>query len=367
MQTREELLELIKTTIRGQGKYLRVKDISLLAGVSYSVLYRVIPEGITGINESLGFYDPGNWNTTDLTKLVTDHIRALGTYCTAYELSKSIKVSRSTFKKHGLNIPYINKGLGLTPSRININRPVSAGFNKLSEVEVSRRLYSIVDFIKTKGISCTYKEIESSLKLPQGFKKRIHLRDLHEEAGVLFIGMKRYYDTNTLRQDVICLIEKEGRYTPSMTIAERLGVTTALLHHRGINTQSINESLGFVKDNGFFEYSVYKVLEDIFPNRDIVRQKWFKDCLSSSGNPLYFDFYIRELNLLIEADGPGHFDKGHPWYTEIGIERDAIKNKYIKNEGIILCRVPYNINVTREYVLQQLSGTSLEIDKLQHS
>ncbi len=58
-----------------------------------------------------------------------------------------------------------------------------------------------------------------------------------------------------------------------------------------------------------------------------------------------FDFYIPELNLCIEYDGEQHYYPINGMGGEEGfkrrIENDEIKNKYCKDNGIELLRIPY--------------------------
>lgn len=80
----------------------------------------------------------------------------------------------------------------------------------------------------------------------------------------------------------------------------------------------------------------------------IERQKRFDDCRDKSTLP--FDFYIRELNTLVEYDGKQHFEPRN--FGGISDERanenfiitkthDLIKNSYCDSHGIHLIRIPY--------------------------
>lgn len=98
-------------------------------------------------------------------------------------------------------------------------------------------------------------------------------------------------------------------------------------------------------------------------NIDYLPQKTFDDCQYKS--ELRFDFYIPKNNVLIEYDGEQHF---HPvdWgfhdkcrmeknFKEIQ-ERDAIKNKYCKDNNIKLLRIPYTeFDNIEKILLEKLS------------
>ena len=83
-----------------------------------------------------------------------------------------------------------------------------------------------------------------------------------------------------------------------------------------------------------------------------VRQKKFPDCVYK--NPLPFDFYLTQLNVLIEYDGEQHFApvKFSNWSSKVQKEKfeltqmkDRIKTDYAKTKGIPLLRIPYDSSV----------------------
>jgi very-short-patch-repair endonuclease len=89
------------------------------------------------------------------------------------------------------------------------------------------------------------------------------------------------------------------------------------------------------------------------------------------GQSLSFDFYIEELNLCIEYDGEHHYNE--KCYSQ-GIEslrlrqeRDERKNKYCKNKGINLLRIPYwefnNIEILLNNKMLEIKK-NLEISKI---
>ena len=77
------------------------------------------------------------------------------------------------------------------------------------------------------------------------------------------------------------------------------------------------------------------------------RQKTFDDCKNK--RLLYFDFYLPDYNICIEYDGKQHYEKIEYWSGEDSLDiiqyRDNIKNKFCKNNDIILFRIKYNENV----------------------
>lgn len=100
--------------------------------------------------------------------------------------------------------------------------------------------------------------------------------------------------------------------------------------------------------NLYSHYSI--IIENWLKNHRCIyeREKRFKDCVYKM--PLSFDFYLPEINLLIEVDGEGHFYPVHfkGISDEEAIEnfnltkiRDKIKDEYAKDNKISLLRISY--------------------------
>lgn len=88
---------------------------------------------------------------------------------------------------------------------------------------------------------------------------------------------------------------------------------------------------------------------------NFIPQKWFADCRDT--NPLPFDFYLPDFNIIIEFDGRQHFEEtGHFTYPlEIVQKHDKIKNEYCKKCGIKMLRIPYwNYNKIEEILDKEL-------------
>jgi hypothetical protein len=101
-----------------------------------------------------------------------------------------------------------------------------------------------------------------------------------------------------------------------------------------------------------FEELVADVLDE--NNIKYVRQQTFDDCVYK--HKLRFDFYLKEHNLLIEADGQQH----HTPVSQFGgvegykgvVKRDSIKNHYCKLNNINLLRINYTLN--KQSIQQQI-------------
>jgi len=81
-----------------------------------------------------------------------------------------------------------------------------------------------------------------------------------------------------------------------------------------------------------------KIIEDYLKENQInyKTEKWFEDCRSNSNNLLFFDFFLPDLNLIIEYNGPHHyistiFGEEKFIYTKL---HDEIKEKYCIKKSI---------------------------------
>ena len=74
-----------------------------------------------------------------------------------------------------------------------------------------------------------------------------------------------------------------------------------------------------------------------------IRQHWYSECRNIL--PLPFDFYLPDLNLLIEYDGRQHFESIDLWGGEEEFEKrkinDNIKNSFCEKNGIPLLRISH--------------------------
>ncbi len=108
-------------------------------------------------------------------------------------------------------------------------------------------------------------------------------------------------------------------------------------HLQGKGCPICKESLG--------ERIIKKYLENF--NIKYNRQKEFEDCKNI--NNLKFDFYLPDINSIIEYDGIQHFEPvkifGGVKKFEILKKCDEIKNNYCKYKGIKLLRINYKENI----------------------
>ncbi len=87
------------------------------------------------------------------------------------------------------------------------------------------------------------------------------------------------------------------------------------------------------------EEHIRQILNETFPNIKYRREYKFDDCVYKDKLP--FDFYIEEINLLIETDGEQHFDDREYFRVDNILEKDKIKTQYAINNKINLLRFSY--------------------------
>lgn len=91
------------------------------------------------------------------------------------------------------------------------------------------------------------------------------------------------------------------------------------------------------------------------------REYKFKDCVSERGNPLRFDFYLPDYNLLLEYNGQHHFFPINKYRKakivhDITVKHDNIKKEYLKQKSIKLIEIDFKQYENIENILRSLLG-----------
>lgn len=95
-----------------------------------------------------------------------------------------------------------------------------------------------------------------------------------------------------------------------------------------------------------------KSICQILDNWEIKYVQQYKFAYCCDKRPLPFDFYLPDFGVCIEFDGIHHFEQRDGWTDLEEVQRhDNIKNKFCKNNGIPLIRVPYWVSGELEYYL----------------
>lgn len=81
-------------------------------------------------------------------------------------------------------------------------------------------------------------------------------------------------------------------------------------------------------------------------NINYIREKTFKNCLSSKGNYLRFDFYLEQFNILIEYQGHHHLKPVNKYRRakivhDQTVIHDGVKEKFAFDNQINLIKIYY--------------------------
>jgi hypothetical protein len=104
---------------------------------------------------------------------------------------------------------------------------------------------------------------------------------------------------------------------------------------------------------------VYKVLTDMFPAR--LGARVTKEIyINYKGQKLFFDFFIRELNLYVEVQGEQHGQFNKHFYDDKDAfiqqkSRDNLKVRYVQeNPPMCLIRIKFDEEITEENIRSKL-------------
>lgn len=122
-------------------------------------------------------------------------------------------------------------------------------------------------------------------------------------------------------------------------------------------------SCGCLKES-FGEKAIANLL--IQENIKFETQKSYDDLLSQSNRKLKFDFYLSNLNILIEFDGPQHY-LDTKYTTDRMLDNDKRKNIWCKNNNISLYRIPYNeLNNIKKWKIEDLLNDNFLVKEIDH-
>lgn len=100
---------------------------------------------------------------------------------------------------------------------------------------------------------------------------------------------------------------------------------------------------------------VYKLLREIFPHNVILKEHYVK----YKGTKLFFDFYIKDLNVLIEVQGQQHlkFVK-HFHENKNGFvaqkRRDNMKIEYAQENDIAFVRIFFDEEIDKDLITDKI-------------
>ena len=95
------------------------------------------------------------------------------------------------------------------------------------------------------------------------------------------------------------------------------------------------------KNCSYGEQKIQDILEKM--NINFLNQYWFKDLRGNNKQPLRFDFYLLDYNILIEFQGEQHYEEIQYFKSNLkeNQKRDNQKREYCKKNNIKLIEIPY--------------------------
>ncbi len=301
------------------------------------------------------------YNKLEVIQAVRDFAQAEKRWVTKSAISKGIGIPRTSILSMGIDTDEIFEEEGFPREWVNCKNPGSK----------ERVVQPIIEFYKKLILQRNRPVYIYQLTSELGFtsiaeKSRFYRYGIdpvkvHLECGVEYHLNKKAPSKDTMENTLVDLIKTKNRYVTRDELADHLGISGSLLSFHGIKVDEVNLDHGFISSGRGFEFKVLDILKMIFINHTFELQKTFSDCRTSndSRSCLRFDIYSPSLNLLVETDGPQHYDNTHPWYSDELVSRDIMKNKWAEQKDILLIRIKYDPNLTKEHVLSILSGTPL--------
>ena len=328
------------------GSHLRGEGCSACSGTK-KLTTKIFIERANKVHN--GFYDYGNLIYKNSTGKVNILCRTHGEFKqTAIQHLRGAGCPKcSIIKKLGFK----SKHKTLTEDFIH-NSKLKHG----DKFDYSRVVYS--DSSKPITIGCA----------EHGFVKTLPLTHLKgdgcPQCAIIKVGDKKKKEFKTFIKEAIKAHGKKYEYrefehyksrTPIEIYCKKHGWFTQLAyaHLRGQGCPQCKESYGerlirlyLTKRRISFNY-----------------QKSFPDCRNKL--PLYFDFYIKSRNILIEFDGEQHYQLtrnmtfgGHKVFERIK-QNDKIKNEYADKKGIRLLRIKHTeIKNIKNILDKELEGTT---------
>lgn len=166
----------------------------------------------------------------------------------------------------------------------------------------------------------------------------------------------RGIDNSSLENKIRDFIRDKNEYCTRQEICNGIKHGSKTLTQNHINVPALNESVGFTKPKSKFQDKVGEFLKKSFPTLET--EKKFDGLVGTTGYPLRVDFFISEINTVVEADGSQHSKPDHPWSkwnNGTVAEYDKIKNQYFEEKGIDVVRIPYKRNLKKEDILSHLN------------
>ena len=196
------------------------------------------------------------------------------------------------------------------------------------------------------------------------FNRRNHEFCLHQEN---IYGDGRYYNNGRPPNDLTNM--KFGLLTAKKYLGNQMWECVCDCGNMSI-VRSTCLTGGYIKSCGCVNSRRELLIKNLLKELNIKyeKQKIFNTCVfPNTGYPARFDFYLTDLNVLIEYNGIQHYSyRKTGWDTKENYEkiksRDEFKINWCKNNNIPLIIIPYtDYNVlTKDYLLSLIKNVLIQ-------
>jgi hypothetical protein len=288
-----------------------------------------------GLRRASELLDPSEVET--YKQELTEFIKARGRYVWHSETYLYFRpVSRAELKRHNIAVAQICQNLGLLPpanDRITIETIQRVKDYSTDFHQKHGKMPSIRQLIK--GAKLDYDTLTSFMDYAEfagSFGTRIHTNIRH-----------RFQDDNDFKQQAAQIVREEGCALQMTFILDQLGVSypSYLTHFSSVSPEDIHDLAGVSRDLGYFwslnEVAAKKALANL--GREVEPQVSFPDLVGDGGRPLLYDLRVVGTNVLVEVDGPQHYDPKNTFYKASTAKYDKMKDAYAQKNGFPLIRV----------------------------
>jgi hypothetical protein len=187
-----------------------------------------------------------------------------------------------------------------------------------------------------------------------GYKYKINTIHCSKECSDK--NSHRAIETKLLKEKALSFIKEQNEYCTFTELCKGTGHSNKTFTKHGLLTSDLNKEAGFDAPKSKFQDKIGEVLKQQFEK--VETEKKFDGLVGTTGYPLRVDFYIPEINTVIEADGTQHSDQNHPWSKHKNgtvSDYDKIKDAFLESRGISLIRIPYKRNIKESDILAHLN------------
>lgn len=185
-----------------------------------------------------------------------------------------------------------------------------------------------------------YKAYTTYSHMRQG--KGLGIFYINSNKNYFIDNVNNYCEINGIQTEAIEISKKQRHTTPTIIFkcgecGETFETSYSAFKTGKFRCSKCSNSMSL------FEYKTKEFLDSL--NIKYIKEYSFYDCKDIL--PLPFDFYLTDLNKIIEIDGQQHFvEKAFFHNREIAdftktLLHDNIKNEYCKNNNISIIRIPY--------------------------